>query len=120
MGINPNKGWVSVGASGIEPHDFNGRSFGGPYVWAIGFNNNFYPSESARSDGNIQECDSYEHFRLTHVEIDVLVDLDAEKPVLRIGKVDDQETVPEAKLWNKPERVDLWLPYFNMYYDGAG
>lgn len=36
---NPNKGWASIGAAPLNPNDdYNSRSFGGDYVWAIGFN----------------------------------------------------------------------------------
>ena len=53
------------------------------------------------------------------MEIDVLLDLDAARPVLKFCKVDENEDSGEAKMWNKPEDVNEFVPYMNAFYDGA-
>merc|ERR1712228_644088 len=109
--INPKKGWLSIGVSQQNMDDLNNKAFGNKYVWAIGLNNNWYPSQ------NVIRCDTKKEFRLEYVELDILLDLDSKK--LKICRVDDKDEIVETIMTNAPENDKGWVPYFNAHYEGA-
>ena len=80
----------------------------------MGFNNCWYPTYQ-----NIVKCETEMNFRIRKVTMDILLNLDASKPELKVCAVNNNKDLVETIMWNKPDNDKGWVPYFNMYYDST-
>ena len=111
---NPNKAWFSIGVHNRNLKSLNGMKFDKKYVWAIGAANNWYPGRDFKTEKNFKQ-----YIRLEYVEIDVLLNLDRALPEMKICAVNKETPLKETRLYDIKENDQGWIPYFNMYYQGA-
>ena len=111
---NPNKGWFAIGVCNQDIGSMNIDYINKTYFWGIGANNNWF--QKGGSHGK-REGESYlrQYIRLECVEIDVYLNLDKDKPEMKICAVSNGKPLRESRLYDPKDNDKGWVQYFNMY-----